>query len=73
MATCVTAKQSKCSRLPVNSPIYVVMFGTGIAVATIRFRYHEIAVIMKWLVTALFAYVITAFIVGPDWAPSRHI
>jgi len=49
------------------------MFGTGIAVATIRFRYHEIAVIMKWLVTALFAYVITAFIVGPDWAPSRHI
>jgi Mn2+/Fe2+ NRAMP family transporter len=48
------------------------MFGVGIAVATIRFRYHKIAVIMKWLVTVLFAYVITAFIVGPDWRAVLH-
>ncbi len=51
----------------VNSHIYVVLFGAGIAVATIRFRYHKIAAILKWLALVLFAYVITAFIVGPDW------
>jgi Mn2+/Fe2+ NRAMP family transporter len=56
----------------INSHICVVMFGVGIAVATIRFRYHKIAVIMKWLVTVLFAYVITAFIVGPDWRAVLH-
>ena len=51
----------------ISSHIYVVLFGIGIAVATIRFRYHRIAGIMKWLALVLFAYVITAFIVGPDW------
>jgi Mn2+/Fe2+ NRAMP family transporter len=51
----------------ISSHIYVVLFGIGIAVATIRFPYHRIAGIMKWLALVLFAYVITAFIVGPDW------
>src|SRR5437879_4782014 len=51
----------------INSLIYVVVFGIGIAYATIRFRYHQIAMIMKWLAAVLFAYVITAFIAGPDW------
>ncbi len=51
----------------VNSHLYVVTFGIGIAYATVRFRYHQIATIMKWLAAVLFAYVITAFIAGPDW------
>ncbi len=51
----------------INSHIYVVVFGVAIAIATIRFRYHRIAGIMKWLALILFAYVITAFIIGPDW------
>jgi NRAMP (natural resistance-associated macrophage protein)-like metal ion transporter len=51
----------------ISSHIYVVLFGIAIALATIRFRYHRIAGIMKWLALVLFAYVITAFIVGPDW------
>jgi NRAMP (natural resistance-associated macrophage protein)-like metal ion transporter len=51
----------------INSHIYVVVFGVGIAYATIRFRYHQIAMIMKWLAAVLFAYVITAFVAGPDW------
>jgi NRAMP (natural resistance-associated macrophage protein)-like metal ion transporter len=51
----------------INSHICVVIFGIGIAFATIRFRYHQIARIMKWLATILFAYVITAFMIGPDW------
>jgi len=52
----------------INSHICVVVFGMGIAFATVRFRYHQIAMIMKWLAVVLFAYVITAFIVGPDWS-----
>src|SRR5246127_3594260 len=51
----------------INSHICVVIFGVGIAYATVRFRYHQIATIMKWLAAVLFAYVITAFIAGPDW------
>lgn len=51
----------------INSHVCVVLFGAGIAVATIRFRYHKIAALMKWLALVLFAYVITAFMVGPDW------
>jgi Mn2+/Fe2+ NRAMP family transporter len=51
----------------INSHIYVVIFGVGIAVATVQFRYHQIAMIMKWLAAVLFAYIITAFIAGPDW------
>ncbi len=51
----------------INSHIYVVIFGIAITYATVRFRYHQIAMIMKWLAAVLFAYVITAFIAGPDW------
>jgi len=52
----------------INSHIYVLIFGVGIAYATIQFRYHQIAMVMKWLAAVLFAYVITAFIAGPDWS-----
>ena len=45
----------------------MVLFGIGILFATIRFRYFQIAMILKWLALFLFAYVITAFVVGPDW------
>src|SRR5260370_24015181 len=52
----------------INSHIYVVIFGVGIAYATIRFRYHQIAMVMKWLAALLSAYVITAFMAGPEWS-----
>jgi NRAMP (natural resistance-associated macrophage protein)-like metal ion transporter len=55
-----------------NSHIYVVFFGVAIAVATIRFRYFQIARILKYLALFLFAYVITAFVVGPDWRTVIH-
>ncbi|HEY3203265.1 MAG TPA: divalent metal cation transporter [Thermoanaerobaculia bacterium] len=50
-----------------NSHWFVVPFGVAIAWATVRLRYHQIAMILKWLALFLFAYVITAFYVGPDW------
>jgi NRAMP (natural resistance-associated macrophage protein)-like metal ion transporter len=51
----------------INSHVFVSLFGVGIAVATIFFRYHQIASILKWLALILFAYVITGFIIHPDW------
>jgi NRAMP (natural resistance-associated macrophage protein)-like metal ion transporter len=52
----------------INSRVYVVVFGIAIVYATVRFRYYQIALVMKWLAAVLFAYVICAFVVGPDWA-----
>jgi NRAMP (natural resistance-associated macrophage protein)-like metal ion transporter len=56
----------------INSHIYVVLFGIAIAVATVMFRYHQIANILKWLALTLFAYVFTTFLIGPDWRAVAH-
>src|ERR1043166_2790067 len=48
--------------------LFVVVFGVGISLATIFFRYHQIATILKWLALVLFAYVITGFVGHPDWS-----
>jgi Mn2+/Fe2+ NRAMP family transporter len=52
--------------------LYVWLFGLGICALTIRLRYHQIANILKWLALALFAYVITAFLVHPKWNSVLH-
>jgi NRAMP (natural resistance-associated macrophage protein)-like metal ion transporter len=52
----------------INSHYFVVLFGVGIGFATIRCRYYQIAMVLKWLALCLFAYVITAFVVKPDWS-----
>ena len=51
----------------INSHFFVLIFGIAIAWATIRFRYYQIAATLKWLAAVLFAYIITAFVIGPDW------
>jgi NRAMP (natural resistance-associated macrophage protein)-like metal ion transporter len=56
----------------INSHFLVVFFGVGISLATIRFRYHQIATILKWLALVLFAYVITGFIIHPNWRMIAH-
>jgi NRAMP (natural resistance-associated macrophage protein)-like metal ion transporter len=50
------------------SGIYIWVFGLGICALTVRLRYHQIANVLKWLALALFAYVITAFLVKPEWS-----
>lgn len=55
-----------------SSHIYVVLFGAGIGFAIVRFRYYQIANVLKWLALSLFAYVITAFIIHPDWSLVAH-
>ena len=52
---------------PVTSHIWVVVFAAGISWATVRLRYAQIAHTLKWLAIILFAYVITAFRVHPNW------
>jgi NRAMP (natural resistance-associated macrophage protein)-like metal ion transporter len=56
----------------VNSHFLVVAFACLISWATIRLRYHQIANVLKWLVLVLFAYPITAFVVGADWGRVAH-
>src|SRR6202162_1887742 len=51
-----------------SSHIWVVLFGVLIALATVRLRYIMIADVLKWLSLVLFAFVITAFVVGPQWS-----
>ena len=51
----------------INSHFLVVAFALLISWATVRLRYHQIANVLKWLVLVLFAYPITAFVVGADW------
>ncbi len=51
----------------INSHWFVVAFAILISWATIRLEYRQIASVLKWLVLVLFAYPITAFVVGADW------
>jgi len=46
---------------------WVVFFGALLLVAQIYFSYRLLSRIFKWLTLALFAYVVTAFIVHPAW------
>jgi Mn2+/Fe2+ NRAMP family transporter len=51
----------------IDSHLLVVVFALLISWATVRLHYHQIANVLKWLVLVLFAYPITAFVVGADW------
>jgi Mn2+/Fe2+ NRAMP family transporter len=55
-----------------NSHLFVVAFGAAIAAATVKFRYHQIARVLMWLVLSLGAYVVTAFLTRPDWTGVFH-
>jgi len=52
----------------IHASLFVLGFGLAIIFATIWFKYNAIASILKWLAVSLFAYVITAFLVHPDWS-----
>ena len=51
----------------INSHWFVIGFAIVISWATVRLEYRQIANILKWLVLVLFAYPVTAFVVGADW------
>jgi Mn2+/Fe2+ NRAMP family transporter len=51
----------------IDSRAWVIVFGVLIGWATIALHYTTIAKVLKWLVLALFAYIVAAFSIGPDW------
>lgn len=51
-----------------TSHFFVVAFALAISWATIRLRYHQIARVLKWLCLVLFAYVVAAIHLRPDWS-----
>jgi NRAMP (natural resistance-associated macrophage protein)-like metal ion transporter len=55
-----------------KSHYFVVVFAILITFLIIRFRYHQIASVLKWLCLTLFAYVITAFLIVSDWKSLLH-
>jgi Mn2+/Fe2+ NRAMP family transporter len=56
----------------VRSSAWVLAFGIGIAVATIRLRYAAIAGTLKWLALILLVYVIAAIDIKPAWGSVFH-
>jgi NRAMP (natural resistance-associated macrophage protein)-like metal ion transporter len=56
----------------ISSRWFVVAFALLISWATIRLKYQQIANVLKWLVLVLFAYPVTAFVVGADWGQVLH-
>ena len=52
---------------PIKAHLWVIVFGAGISAAIVWLNYAEIARTLKWLTLVLFAYVITAFVLRPDW------
>jgi NRAMP (natural resistance-associated macrophage protein)-like metal ion transporter len=51
----------------INSRWFVVAFALLISWATVKLEYRQIANVLKWMVLVLFAYPITAFVVGANW------
>src|SRR6202023_303354 len=49
----------------INSHFFVIFFGVGISFATIWFRYHSIATILKWLGGPLFSSRFSSFFFYP--------
>lgn len=53
--------------LKIPVAISVVIIGVTIILTTIFFSYKAFASVLKWLAASLFAYVITGFLVHPNW------
>lgn len=56
----------------IGSHFWVGLFGVLIAWATICLRYAAIANTLEWLALVLFAYVVAALHIGPDWRELVH-
>ena len=55
-----------------SSHFFVVAFALIISWATIRLRYYHIAQVLKWLCLVLFAYLVAAFDLKPNWVQVAH-
>ncbi len=55
-----------------SSHFFVIAFALIISWATIRLRYYHIAQLLKWLCLVLFAYLLAAFHLKPNWVQVAH-
>jgi NRAMP (natural resistance-associated macrophage protein)-like metal ion transporter len=55
-----------------NSHFYVIFFGVIIALGIILLRYRRIANLLKWFALSLLTYVLTTFVVHPNWSFVLH-
>lgn len=53
--------------LGINAHVWVVVFAALISWATVKLPYRQFADVLKWLVLVLFAYPVTAVVVGAHW------
>lgn len=53
--------------LPLPTVVWLFVFGVGLIAAQVWLSYAVLARIFKWLTLALFAYIVTAFVVHPPW------
>lgn len=51
---------------------WILFFGVLLTLFQMFLSYGKIAAVIKWLTVALFAYVVTAFIVHPPWGQIAH-
>ena len=56
----------------INSHYFVILFGIGLTAGPILFHYKPIAIPLKWLTLSLCAYIVTGFIIRPDWPAVAH-
>jgi NRAMP (natural resistance-associated macrophage protein)-like metal ion transporter len=69
------AGMSSSAELVTHVPagVWAVAFGTVLVVVEIFSSYRTFANVVKWLCLTLFAYVVSAFVVGVNWAEAlRH-
>ena len=57
---------------PMNFIVGVIGLTVGVTALEILVPYHRYAPILKWLTISLAAYIITGFIIRPDWAAVLH-
>jgi Mn2+/Fe2+ NRAMP family transporter len=53
--------------VPIDFGIGVVLLTVAMTALEVLVPYHRYSPILKWLTTALFAYIVTGFIIRPDW------
>ncbi len=54
--------------------LWIALFGGILIVMQVYLSFHRFASIVKWLTLALFAYIVTAFVVRPPWGTVfRHL
>jgi Mn2+/Fe2+ NRAMP family transporter len=53
--------------VPINFYIGAIVLTLFMLFLEIAFSYHRYSKILKWLTISLFAYIITGFIIRPDW------